>query len=209
VSIVELTTFFDTEHQENIMTAPATTRQFEGLTVPTAGTFAIDPAHTRVGFVARHLMVSKVRGAFTSATGTITVAEDPLRSSVEVEIDAASIDTGVADRDGHLRSPDFLNVEAHPVLTFRSSSVLEPKGNEFRLAGELTIRGVTRPVELEVEFEGLAKSPWGQEVIGFSATTEIDRDEFGITWNQALETGGVVVGKKVKIEISAEATRQA
>ncbi len=191
------------------MTAPATTREFEGLTIPTAGTFVIDPAHTRVGFVARHLMVSKVRGAFTSAKGSITVAEDPLQSAVEVEIDAASIDTGVADRDGHLRSPDFLNVEAHPVLTFRSTGVLEPKGNEFRLAGELTIRDVTRPVELDVEFEGVAKSPWGQEVIGFSATTEIDREEFGITWNQALETGGFVVGKKVKIEISAEATRQA
>ena len=190
------------------MTAPATTREYQGVTIPAAGTFAIDPAHTRVGFVARHLMVSKVRGAFTKASGSITVAEDPTQSTVEVEIDAASIDTGVVDRDGHLRSPDFLNVEVHPVLTFRSTGVLEPKGNEFRLVGDLTIRDVTRPVELDVEFEGVAKSPWGQEVIGFSATTEIDREEFGITWNQALETGGVVVGKKVKIEISAEATRQ-
>jgi polyisoprenoid-binding protein YceI len=194
------------------MTAPSvptvTIRDFEGVTIPTPGTFALDPAHTRVGFVARHLMVSKVRGSFTSAKGAITVAENPLDSTVEVEIDAASIDTGVADRDGHLRSPDFLNVEVHPVLTFRSTGVLQPKGNEFRLVGDLTIRDVTRPVELDVEFEGVAKSPWGQEVIGFSATTEIDREEFGITWNQALEAGGVVVGKKVKIEISAEAVRQ-
>ena len=191
------------------MTAPASTRDFQGVTIPTAGTFVIDPNHTRVGFVARHLMVSKVRGAFTSARGSITVAEDPLQSVVEVEIDAASIDTGVADRDGHLRSADFLNVEVHPVLTFRSTSVLEPKGNEFRLAGELTIKDVTRPVELDVEFEGVVKSPYGQEVIGFSATTELDREEFGITWNQALETGGVMVGRKLKIEISAEAARQA
>lgn len=191
------------------MTAPVNTRDFAGLTIPAPGKFELDPTHTRVGFVARHLMVSKVRGAFTKASGTIVVDEDPLRSTVEVVIDAASIDTGVADRDAHLRSADFLNVETFPSLIFRSTGLLEPDGNEFKLAGELTIRDVTRPVTLEVEFEGVAKSPWGQEVIGFSATTEIDRDEFGVTWNQALETGGVVVGRKVKIEIGAEAVRQA
>ena len=169
----------------------------------------IDAAHSAVEFAVKHMMFTTVRGRFKNVKGTIEVDEqNPDRSTVEVEIDAASIDTGVVDRDGHLRSPDFLNVEVHPVLTFRSTGVLEPKGNEFRLVGDLTIRDVTRPVELDVEFEGVAKSPWGQEVIGFSATTEIDREEFGITWNQALETGGVVVGKKVKIEISAEATRQ-
>jgi polyisoprenoid-binding protein YceI len=190
------------------MTASATaTRDFQGVKIPAPGTFTLDPLHTRVGFVARHLMVSKVRGAFTTVKGTITVAEDPLQSSVAVEIDAASIDSGVADRDNHLRSPDFLDVEVHPVLTFRSTGVLESNGNKFRLVGDLTIRDVTRPVDLDVEFEGVAKSPWGQEVIGFSATTEIDREEFGITWNQALETGGVLVGRKVKIEISAEAVR--
>jgi polyisoprenoid-binding protein YceI len=191
------------------MTAPANTRQYNGLTIPTPGKFEIDPAHTRVGFVARHMMVSKARGSFTSATGSIVVTEDPLESHVDVSIDAASIDTGVADRDGHLRSPDFLNVEQWPTLTFKSKRVVGLSGGEFKLVGDLTIRDVTREVELDVEFEGLAKSPWGQEVIGFSATTEIDREEFGITWNQALETGGVLVGKKVKIEIGAEAVRQA
>jgi polyisoprenoid-binding protein YceI len=191
------------------MTAPANTRQYNGLTIPTPGKFEIDPAHTRVGFVARHMMVSKARGSFTSATGSIVVTEDPLESHVDVSIDAASIDTGVADRDGHLRSPDFLNVEQWPALTFKSKRVVGLSGGEFKLVGDLTIRDVTREVELDVEFEGLAKSPWGQEVIGFSATTEIDREEFGITWNQALETGGVLVGKKVKIEIGAEAVRQA
>ncbi|GAA3280009.1 MULTISPECIES: YceI family protein [Dactylosporangium] len=191
------------------MTAPVNTRDYNGLTIPTAGKFEIDPAHTRVGFVARHMMVSKVRGGFTSASGSIVIAEDPLQSHVDVNIDAASIDTGVADRDGHLRSPDFLNVEQWPHLTFKSTRVLSVSGNEFKVVGDLTIRDVTREVELDVEFEGHAKSPWGQEVIGFSATTEIDREEFGITWNQALETGGVVVGKKVKIEIGAEAVRQA
>jgi len=193
------------------MTAPtdANTREFEGVTIPTAGTFTIDPAHTRVGFVARHLMVSKVRGSFTAAKGTVTIAEDPLKSTVDIEIDAASIDTGVPDRDGHLKSADFLNVEVHPVLTFKSTSIIGFKNNEFRLLGDLTIRGVAKEVELDVEFEGYAKSPWGQEVIGFSATTEIDREEWDITWNQALETGGVLVGKKIKIEIGAEAIRQA
>jgi polyisoprenoid-binding protein YceI len=192
------------------MTAPTVaTRSFEGATIPAPGAFDIDPAHTRVGFVARHLMVSKVRGGFTKASGTLAVAEDPLASSVEVTIDAASIDTGVGDRDNHLRSPDFLDVERYPTLTFRSLRVEEFRGGEFVLVGELTIRDVTRQVRLAVEFEGVARSPWGKEVIGFSASAEIDREDFGITWNQALETGGFVVGKKVKIEISAEAIRQA
>ncbi|GGM50724.1 YceI family protein [Dactylosporangium sucinum] len=191
------------------MTAPANTREYNGLTIPIPGKFELDPAHTRVGFVARHMMVSKVRGGFSKATGSVVIAEDPLQSHVEVSIDAASIDTGVADRDGHLRSPDFLHVEQWPALTFKSTRVVGLSGNEFRLVGDLTIRDVTREVELDVEFEGHAKSPWGQEVIGFSATTEIDREDFGITWNQALETGGVLVGKKVKIEIGAEAIRQA
>jgi polyisoprenoid-binding protein YceI len=191
------------------MTGTTTTRQFQGLTVPTPGSFSLDPAHTRASFTVRHLMVSKVRGAFTGVTGTIVIGEDPLKSSVEVSIATASIDTGVADRDGHLRSPDFLDAEKYPEVTFRSTSLLEPHGNEFKLVGDLTIRDTTRPVTLEVEFEGVANSPYGQEVIGFSATTEIDREEFGITWNQALETGGVMVGKKVKVEISAEGVRQA
>jgi len=190
------------------MTAPVNVRDFGGVAIPTPGKFEIDPAHTRVGFVARHMMVSKVRGGFTSASGSIVIAEDPLQSHVEVSIDAASIDTGVADRDNHLRGADFLNVERHPALTFRSTRVIGWSGNEFKLVGDLTVRDVSREVELDVEFEGVAKSPWGQEVIGFTATTEIDREDFNVTWNQALETGGVLIGKKVKIEIGAEAVRQ-
>jgi polyisoprenoid-binding protein YceI len=184
------------------------TRDFEGIQIPTPGVFTIDPNHTRVSFIARHLMVSKVRGGFTGTKGAITIAENPLESSVEIEIDATSIDTGVTDRDNHLRSPDFLHVEKWPTLTFRSTEVLPPKGNEFRLLGDLTIRDVTRQVELDVEFEGHIVSPYGHEVIGFSATTEINRDEFGITWNQAIEAGGVVVGPRIKIEISAEGVRK-
>jgi polyisoprenoid-binding protein YceI len=188
--------------------AQATTRTFDKVEIPTPGTFSFDPAHTVVGATARHLMVSKVRGKFADVTGSIVVAENPLDSEVEVVIKAASIDTGVADRDNHLRSPDFLDVENYPELTFKSTRVVKQDGAEFVLAGDLTIRGVTRQVELEVEYHGVTNSPWGQQVIGFSATTELDREEFGMTWNAALETGGVLVGKKLKVEIEAEAIRQ-
>lgn len=187
----------------------AVTRDWDGLTIPTAGTYALDVAHKRVGFVARHMMVSKVRGEFNEATATITVAEDPLQSSVAATIQAASIDTTQADRDAHLRSPEFLDSDKFPTLEFRSTGVKSRNGNEFVLAGELTIKDVTRPVELEVEFEGVGRSPFGQDIFGFSASTEIDREEFGLTWNVALETGGVLVSRKIKIEIEGEAVRQA
>jgi polyisoprenoid-binding protein YceI len=192
------------------MTAPTqTTRTFAGATIPAAGEFAIDPAHTTVGFVVRHLMVSKVRGSFATVTGNIAIAEDPAESSVAVEIDAASISTGSADRDAHLRSPDFLDVQRYPTLVFRSERLEGFRDGSFILVGDLTIRDVRREVRLAVEFDGAARSPFGQDVIAFSATTEIDREEFGITWNQALEAGGVLVGPKVKIEIAAEAVRSA
>ncbi|MFI7606922.1 YceI family protein [Micromonospora sp. NPDC049366] len=185
------------------------TRDWEGLTIPTPGTYLLDAAHARVGFVARHMMVSKVRGQFADATATITVAENPLESSVTATMQAASIDTNQADRDGHLRSGEFLDVEKYPTLEFRSTGVKSHSGNEFVLVGELTIKDVTRPVELEVEFEGVGRSPFGQDIFGFSASTEIDREEFGLTWNVTLETGGVLVSRKVKIEIEGEAIRQA
>lgn len=185
------------------------TRTYEGATIPTPGTFDLDPNHTSVEFVARHMMVSKVRGKFHQATGSITIAEDPLRSQVTVSIATASIDTGQADRDGHLRSADFLDVEKFPAITFASKRVEKFDGTEFVLIGDLTVRDTTAEVELKAELEGIAKSPWGQEVIGFTASTEIDREEFGMTWNQALETGGFLVGKKVKIELSVEGIRQA
>lgn len=189
-------------------TTESSTRTWEGLTIPAAGTYVLDQAHKRVGFVARHMMVSKVRGQFAEATATITIAENPLDSSVTATIQASSIETGQADRDAHLRSGDFLDVETYPTLEFRSTGVKSHSGNEFVLTGDLTIKGVTRPVELDVEFEGVGRSPFGQEIFGFTATTEIDREDFGLTWNVALETGGVLVGKKVKIEIEGEAIRQ-
>lgn len=189
-------------------TTESSTRTWEGLTIPAAGTYVLDQAHKRVGFVARHMMVSKVRGQFAEATATIAIADNPLESSVTATIQASSIETGQADRDAHLRSGDFLDIETHPTLEFRSTGVKSHRGNEFILTGDLTIRGVTRPVELDVEFEGAGRSLYGQEIFGFTATTEIDREDFGLTWNVALETGGVLVGKKVKIEIEGEAIRQ-
>jgi polyisoprenoid-binding protein YceI len=191
-------------------TATNNTRVWNGLTIPTAGTYEMDPAHKLVGFVARHMMVAKVRGHFEEATATITVGENPLESSVTASIKAASITTGVADRDNHLRSDDFLKTEEFPTIEFQSlGGVKEVNGNEFVLPGELTVRGVTRKVDLKVEFEGAGRNPYGMDIFGFSASTEIDREEFGLTWNVNLETGGVLVGKKVRIELEGEAVRQA
>jgi polyisoprenoid-binding protein YceI len=186
------------------------TRVWNGLTIPTAGSYDLDPAHKLVGFTARHMMVAKVRGHFDEASATITVGENPLESSVTATIKTASITTGVADRDTHLRSPDFLKTEEFPTIEFQSlGGVKEINGNEFVLPGELTIRGVTRKVDLKVEFEGAGRNPYGMDIFGFSASTEIDREDFGLTWNVNLETGGVLVGKKVRIELEGEAVRQA
>ena len=187
----------------------ASTRKFEGLDIPAAGTYALDVAHKRVGFVVRHLMVSKVRGQFAEATATITVGEDPLQSAVTASINTASIETGQVDRDNHLRSGDFFESEKYPTMEFRSTGVKSHAGAEFVLDGELTIKDVTKPVELTVEFEGATTSPYGQAVFGFSATTEIDREDWGLTWNVALESGGFMVSKNIKIEIEGEAIRQA
>jgi len=184
-------------------------RDYNGLAVPVAGTYTLDPNHKRVGFVARHLMVSKVRGGFNEATATIVIAADPLESTVTASINAASFFSGQDQRDAHIRSADFLEVDKYPTLDFRSTGVKQIDGNEFVLSGELTIRDATRPVELTVEFEGVSRSPYGQDVFGFEAHTEIDREEFGLTWNAALETGGVVVGRTIKIEIEGEAILQA
>jgi polyisoprenoid-binding protein YceI len=190
-------------------TAAVPTRDLDGLAIPLAGRYDIDASHTSVGFVARHLMVSKVRGRFGTFDGHLTIAEEPLDSAVEVAIGAASIDTRAEDRDAHLRSPDFLDVERYPQLAFRSTAVRHAGGNRFEVDGDLTIKDVTRPVRLDVEIDGLARDPWGGERIGFSASTEIDRELWGLTWNVALETGGVLVSKQIRIEIEGEAVRAA
>ena len=180
-----------------------TTRNLDGVAVPNAGAYAIDASHSQAGFVVRHLMVSKVRGAFTGVSGTVLVAEDVTDSTVTVDIDAASVDTRDETRDGHLRSPDFFDVEAFPTIAY-SSTGLRRDGGEWILDGELTIKGVARPVSLEVEFLGAAGDPWGGTRLGFSAKGELDREAWGLNWNQALEAGGVLVGKKVILEIEAQ-----
>ncbi|GIH13252.1 YceI family protein [Rugosimonospora africana] len=188
--------------------SPLASRDYNGVQIPVPGTYTLDPAHKRVGFVARHLMVSKVRGGFDEATATITVAENPLESSVTATIQAASITTRQEQRDGHLRSGDFLEAEKYPTLEYRSTGVKSFNGNEFTVTGELTIKDVTVPVDLNVELEGVTTSPYGKIVFGFSATAEIDREAFGLTYNMALETGGVMISKNIKIEIEGEAVRE-
>lgn len=174
-----------------------------------ATTWKLDATHSTVGFSVKHMMFTTVRGRFDDVAGTITLnANAPERSAVEVTIGVASVDTGVADRDGHLRSGDFFDVESHPTITFRSRRVegsLAKEGDSFRVAGDLTIRGVTREVVLTATFDGTGTDPWGGARSGFSATTSIDRRDFGLTWNQALEAGGVLVGHEIRIELQVQA----
>ncbi|HEX7117275.1 MAG TPA: YceI family protein [Longimicrobiales bacterium] len=171
-------------------------------------TWTIDAAHTLVEFAVKHMMIATVKGRFGEVSGTIVLDEEALdRSSAEVTIVASSIDTRSADRDAHLRSADFLDVETHPTLTFRSRRVESVGEGRFRVIGDLTIRGTTREVVLDVEDQGRGKDPWGGERAAFSATTEIDRRDYGLTWNAALETGGVLVGDRVRISLEVEAVR--
>lgn len=188
--------------------ADALTRKVDELELPTPGTFSLDPAHSVVGFVVRHMMIAKVRGRFGGVSAELVVSDDPLASTLSVDIDVSTIDTGSEDRDGHLRSPDFLDVENHPTLTYRSTGLIPGSGEDFRLDGELSLHGVTQTVPLDVTFEGVGTDPWGNQRVGFTASGEIDREAFGLTWNQSLETGGVLVGKTVKLEIEAELVRQ-
>lgn len=190
-----------------VAAGPAT-RKVEGRSVPQPGIWVVDPHHTLVGAVARHMMVTKVRGRFEDVEGAIHVAEDPTESWAEARIGSASINTGSADRDAHLKSPDFLDVEAYPQITFRSTSLESVAEDRWRVRGDLTIRDVTREVELDVEFSGVATNPFGKQVAFLTATTEIDREDFGMTWNVALETGGVLVSRKIKVEIEAQAALQ-
>jgi polyisoprenoid-binding protein YceI len=184
------------------------TRTVDGHELPTPGTFTIDPVHSHVGFSIRHMMIAKIRGRFTSVSGALQVAEDPTQSTVEIDVDLASVDTREDDRDNHLRSPDFFDVENHPTMTFRSTAITPTARDAFRLDGELTLHGVTQPFVLDVSFEGLGQDPWGNQRLGFSASGKLNREAFGLTWNQALETGGVVVGKEAVVEIEAEFVRE-
>lgn len=176
-------------------------------TLPATGTWAIDPSHSEVGFTVRHLGISKTRGRFAAFAGDVVVAERAEDSRVTVTIDPASVDTKDAGRDEHLRGADFFGVGEHPTWTFVTTSVV-PSGGRWAVTGDLTIAGVTRPVVLDTEVVGLATDPWGNERVGFQASTEVNREDFGLTWNAALETGGFLVGKTVKIDLEVEAVLQ-
>jgi len=184
-------------------TTTTAVRTVEGVELPAPGTWAIDASHTSANFKVKHLGLSRVRGRFTGIEGAVQVAERPEDSSVQVTIDAASVDTHDEGRDNHLRSPDFFNVEQHPTWTFVSTGV-HGSGPRWTVDGDLTIAGVTRPVTLDVEYEGVTADPWGGTRAGFTASTQINREDFGLTWNAALEAGGLVVGKNVTIELEVE-----
>jgi polyisoprenoid-binding protein YceI len=169
-----------------------------------AGTWNIDPAHSTASFSARHMMITKVRGTFKQTSGTIQIAEDPTQSSVRATIQAGSIETREPQRDAHLKSPDFLDAEQFPTLEFVSTAV-RPVGGIYEVDGELTIHGITRPATLEVEPTGVGKDPWGATRAGFEATTRINRRDFGMTFNQTLESGGVLVSDRVDITLEVEA----
>jgi polyisoprenoid-binding protein YceI len=184
-------------------------RVVDGRQVPEVGTWEIDPSHQSFEFIARHLM-ARVRGRFPAAGGVATVAERPEDSTLEIELDASSIDTQDETRDAHLRSSDFFGVEDHPTISFRSTGVRPAAGEtHWQVDGDLTIRGVTRPVTVELEFLGAQVDPWGNQRIGFSGVVpEVDREAWGLTWNAPLETGGFLLSKTVRLEIEAELVKK-
>lgn len=190
------------------MTATATATETR-----TTSAWNIDPTHSLVEFSAKHMMITTVKGRLADVRGTLTIDEaNPDRSEVDVEFDAASIDTRVEQRDAHLRSADFLDVEQYPKVTFRSrrvSGARAAEGGRFRIVGDLTIRGTTREVTLDATFEGRGRDPWGGDRVSFSADATIDRRDYGLVWNQALEAGGLLVSNDVRIHIEAQAVRAA
>ncbi|MEW1819111.1 MULTISPECIES: YceI family protein [Streptomyces] len=174
------------------------------------GTYTIDPAHTTIGFVARHAMVTNVKGGFADFTGTLELdGADPANSSARIDVTMDSIDTGNADRDGHLKSADFFKTDEFPQMTFRSTKAEALGGDDYRITGDLTILGTTRPLSIDLEFNGAAKDPFGNERVGFEGTASILRSEWGLTWNAALETGGVLVSDKIKLAFDISAIKNA
>ncbi|MEZ0577415.1 YceI family protein [Nocardioides sp. MH1] len=183
------------------------TETFTTALTDISGDYTIDTSHSRLGFVARHAMVTKVRGSFAAWEGTAHIdVANPAASSVNLTIDAASVSTGVADRDGHLKSADFFDVENYPQWTFSSTSVSRD-GDEWTIVGDLTIKDVTRPVTIEFEEGGSAKDPFGNLRVGFEGETTVNRKDWGLGWNAALETGGILVSEKIKLEFDISAIR--
>ncbi|MFG2132050.1 YceI family protein [Streptomyces sp. NPDC048751] len=174
------------------------------------GDYTIDAAHSTLGFVARHAMVTNVKGKFLDFSGSLHLdGTDPSASTASIDATMESIDTGSADRDGHLKSSDFFNTEEFPTMTFRSTSAQALGGDDYRITGDLTILGVTKPLTIDLEFNGSAKDPFGNERVGFEGKAEILRSEWGLTWNAALETGGVLVSDKIKLNFDISAIRNA
>ncbi|GAA3499452.1 YceI family protein [Streptomyces prasinosporus] len=174
------------------------------------GEYTIDPAHTTIGFVARHAMVTNVKGSFHDFTGTLHLdGADPSKSAATVDVVMDSIDTGNADRDGHLKSADFFKTDEFPAMTFRSTKAEALGGDDYRISGDLTILGTTRPLTIDLEFNGAAKDPFGNERVGFEGRAEILRSDWGLTWNAALETGGFLVSDKIKLTFDISAIKQA
>ncbi|MER7109526.1 YceI family protein [Streptomyces sp. NPDC000229] len=191
-------------------TAPAAVTAVDPALAALTGTYTIDPSHSGIGFTARHAMVTNVRGAFTEYEGTLELdGTDPAASSAFIDVKIASVDTGSADRDGHLRSADFFDAEQFPLMTFRSTSAEALGGTDYRITGDLTIKGVTKPITIGLEFNGAAKDPFGNERVGFEGKAELLRSEWGLTWNAALETGGVLVSDKIKLTFEISAIRNA
>ena len=180
------------------------------MTLPanvTTGIWTLDASHSEIGFTVRHAGISKVRGRFTDASAEARIGGSLAEASLHATVKTASFDSGDANRDGHVKGPDFFDVETFPEMTFRATSV-EGDGEDYTLTGDLTIRGITKPIELEVEFTGVAVDPFGATRAGFSAEAEISRKEFGLTWNAALEAGGLLVSDKVKINVEAALVKQ-
>lgn len=183
------------------------TRTVQGVQLPAPGTWKLDPGHAQVGFVGRHFMLTKIRGQFTVVEASIQVAEQPRDSQVTATIDVASVTTGDDARDDHLKSADFFDVQKHPTATFRSTSV-DWSGAQGRMTGDLTIKGVTRPVNLDVEYLGYARDPWENDRIVFSAHGKVNREDWGLTWNMVLESGGLLVSKEIELALEFEAIRE-
>ncbi|MGW8332606.1 YceI family protein [Streptomyces sp. NPDC055897] len=189
--------------------APAATAVDPALAA-LSGTYTIDPAHSSIGFTVRHAMVTNVRGSFTEHEGTLTLdGSNPANSTASIDVKIASIDTGIADRDAHLRSGDFFDAERFPQMSFRSTEARELGGDKYRIIGDLTIKDVTRPLSIDLEFNGTATDPYGNERVGFEGGAEILRSDWGLTWNAALETGGVMVSDKVKLTFDISAIKSA
>lgn len=174
------------------------------------GEYTIDPSHSSIGFVARHAMVTNVKGGFGDFSGTLQLdGSDPAKSTASIDVTMDSIDTGSADRDGHLKSADFFKTDEFPTMTFRSTSAEALGGDDYRITGDLTILGTTKPLSIDLEFNGAAKDPFGNERVGFEGKAEILRSEWGLTWNAALETGGVLVSDKIKLVFDISAIKNA